>query len=246
MLANTIASFATVVALATAQVAPGFPVSASQSLTLVFAGNNTVSPPGELIPRGETAQAPVIRSPVGASVSSGSFNVLLAVDLDVPRNGTRVQLIHWIATDVTLSSTGNSSAGTLLSIPSTNPVPYLQPSPPVGDSPHSYTFILFQQPPNFNIPSQYANLSNNRVPFNTSQFLRDAGLTTALAANYIRVQNLTGTPTTTFPPARSPTGANSTRPAVFPGAASKSVDGGIMGVVGVVMAVVAGVAAFAL
>lgn len=76
--------------------------------------------------------------------------------------------------------------------------------------------------------------------------MRDAGLTNALAANYIRVQNLTGTPTTTFPPARSPTGASSSSPAAFPGAAAKSVDGGIMGVVVLSMAVVAGVAAFAL
>lgn len=73
-------------------------------------------------------------------------------------------------------------------------------------------------------------------------------MTSPFAANYIRVQNLTGTPTTTFPPARSPTssGAASSSPAAFPGAAGKSVDGGVMGWLGLCMAALVGVAALGL
>ncbi|KAH8644160.1 PEBP-like protein [Alternaria alternata] len=98
--------------------------------------------------------------------------------------------------------------GSPLVIPSDNPVPYLQPSPPVGDIPHSYTFILMAQPRNFSIPSMYDDLADNRVGFNVSQFAADANLTNGIAATWITVQNLTETPTnTSFPPPRpSPTG----------------------------------------
>jgi hypothetical protein len=168
------------------------------------------------------------------------------VDLDVPRNGTRVQLLHWMAANVTLGSS-NSSGMTPLSIP-VGVVPYLQPSPPVGDVPHAYTFIVFPQPANFSVPAQYANLAQNRVGFNTSQFLKDAGLGQALAANYIRVQNLTGTPTTTYPPARpTESGAQtSSSPAAFPGSAQPLMVGGVSFWAGLSTALLAGVAAIAL
>jgi len=231
-----------------AQSAPGFPVSASTPLTVVY-GNNTVSPPGELIPRGETAQPPSISPRIWAADENGPRSaVLLMVDLDVPRNGSRVQLLHWLATNVT-RAVGNSSSEKPLIIP-VAPVPYLQPSPPVGDVPHSYTFIIFPQPANFSIPAKYADLAQNRVGFNTSQFLKDAGISesTALGANYIRVQNLTGTPTTTFPPARpTQSGAqNSSAPLPFPGAAQSLDVGGATFWIGMSTALLAGVAAIAL
>jgi hypothetical protein len=168
------------------------------------------------------------------------------VDLDVPRNGTRVQLLHWMAANVTLGS-GNSSGATPLNIP-VGVVPYLQPSPPVGDVPHAYTFIVFPQPANFSVPAQYADLAQNRVGFNTSQFLKDAGLGQALAANYIRVQNLTGTPTTTYPPARPTASASQTSssPAAFTGGAQAPMVGGVGAWAGLSTALLAGVAAIAL
>jgi hypothetical protein len=168
------------------------------------------------------------------------------VDLDVPRNGTRVQLLHWLATNVVLGS-DNSSDTRPLNVP-VGQAPYLQPSPPVGDVPHAYTFIVFPQPANFTVPAQYAGLAQNRVGFNTSQFVRDAGLGQALAANYMRVQNLTGTPTTTYPPARpSSSGAsNSSVPVAFPGAAQPLAVGGVGFWAGLSTALLAAVAAVAL
>ncbi|KAF1837950.1 hypothetical protein BDW02DRAFT_565456 [Decorospora gaudefroyi] len=41
---------ALLLARATAETAPGFPIDVSQNLTITY-GNNTVSPGGELIPR---------------------------------------------------------------------------------------------------------------------------------------------------------------------------------------------------
>jgi hypothetical protein len=167
--------------------------------------------------------------------------VLLVVDSDVPRNGTRVQLLHWLASNVTLGSNNT------LNVP-VGQVPYLQPSPPVGDSPHAYTFILFPQPANFSIPAQYPDLANNRVGFNVSQFVSAARLGSALAANYIRVQNLTGTATMSFPPPRptSSGAANSTGPAAFPGGAQSVMVGGVGFWAVVATAMLAGAAAVAL
>lgn len=51
MFAKTITSISALLALTSAQSAPGFPIQASQPLAIAY-GNNTVSPPGEMIPRG--------------------------------------------------------------------------------------------------------------------------------------------------------------------------------------------------
>jgi hypothetical protein len=176
--------------------------------------------------------------------------VLLMVDLDVPANNSRVQLIHWLAPNVTLSNATGSVIP--LNIP-IGAVPYLQPSPPVGDVPHAYTFIIFPQPADFSIPEQYADLAMNRVGFNTSRFLKDAGLSTAFAANWITVQNLTGAAATTYPAARpTATGgsgnasASPSAPASFPGAAATGHVGGLTVWAGVGAAVMAGVAALVL
>ena len=50
MFAKTILTAAAALGVATAQTGPGFPIPATQALTVSF-GNNTVSPAGELIPR---------------------------------------------------------------------------------------------------------------------------------------------------------------------------------------------------
>lgn len=167
------------------------------------------------------------------------------VDSDVPRNGTRVELLHWLASNVTLD--GNSSS---LVIPA-GEAEYRQPSPPVGDVPHAYTFILFPQPENFSIPEEFNEVLQSRVFFNTSNFVAAAGLSQpAIAANYIRVQNLTGTATTTFPPPRATnatTGPSSTSPPLaFPGAAPAGFGGATVFWAGLGTALVTGVLAFAL
>lgn len=200
----------------------------------------------------ETANPPSISTPVWASssdydASTPQPGVLLMVDLDVPRNNTRVQLLHWMAANVTLGPKVSNSSSTPLVIPNM-PVPYLQPSPPVGDVPHSYNLVLFSQPANFSIPAQYSNLTNNRVPFNVSQFVSDVGLGSPLAGSYFQVQNLTGTATTTYPPARTPTPTgtgNGSAPTEFQGAAAQLMGERALWV-GVSTALLAGFAAVAL
>ncbi|KAF2018488.1 PEBP-like protein [Aaosphaeria arxii CBS 175.79] len=216
-----------------AQTAPGFPiqVSSSSSPLGVTYGSNEVSPPGELLPRPDTLNPPNISS---SALGSDERGVLLIVDSDVPRNGTRVELLHWLVSNVTVNSQSNSS-GALL-IPGPGEAPYWQPSPPVGDVPHAYSFILFSQPDNFSIPEQFNGVLQTRVFFNVSNFVAATGLSgRALAGNYIRVQNLTGSATTTFPPPRPTNGTNGNNstgtqtPEPFPGGGSVVVVGGGIG-----------------
>ncbi|KAF2658077.1 PEBP-like protein [Lophiostoma macrostomum CBS 122681] len=228
------------------QVAPGFPVSSDPESLTVWYGTNQVSPPGELLPRPDVLTAPSISTPVFSSTGKA---VLFLVDLDVPLNGTRVQLLHWLASNVTV--TGNND--TTLVVPSPSEADYIPPSPPVGDIPHAYTFILFSQPEGFSINETFAD-TNSRIGFNVSEFVSSHGLSQpALAANWISVQNLTGTATTTFPPPR-PTNGTSTNtttsstatPAPFPGAAPMVLGGGRFVWAGIATGLIAAIAAFAL
>jgi hypothetical protein len=131
------------------------------------------------------------------------------IDLDVPRNGARVNLLHWLATDIDLSKSP-------LAIPTTPGAPYQRPNPPAGDSAHRYVFLLFAQPDGFSIPSKYSSIdpptnSSARIGFDLTAFAADTSLRAPLAANYITVQSaLSATASTTFPPAGGSTGTSST------------------------------------
>ena len=151
--------------------------------------------------------------------------LLFMVDLDWPLDTQRVSRLHWLVTGLTLSGStappdGNNTA--VLNIPDPPVAQYMPPAPPVGDVAHSYHFYLFATPPSFSLPSQYLGLgegdsfdengtitgAETRAPFDVNQFLLDCGLDEqdVLARNHVRVRNLAGHPTTTFPPAREATG----------------------------------------
>lgn len=231
--ALSVCALATLFDGAIATTAPNFPIEGgSLDLTLSF-GNNSVSPPGELIPRAgkpplfpsettsiwntnhpcvETVNPPTISTP--AFTSAGSA-VLLLVDTDVPRNGTRVQLLHWLISNVTVSD-----SNLVIPAESSALAAYRQPSPPVGDVAHAYTALLFEQPANFSVPAQFTDVLQSRVFFDTAAFAEAAGLGSAIAANYFRVQNTSGTATQSFPPpASTPTNGTTPPPAEFPGGA---------------------------
>jgi phosphatidylethanolamine-binding protein len=141
------------------------------------------------------------------SLSSGSFSqtgkaVLILIDPDVPRSGTRIPDLYWLAPDITGSVDGTNTTQLTLADPNVaNGVPYLQPSPSAGDYAHRYVFLLFDQPRAFSIPASLGNLSANRLGFNLTAFIAQAGLTAPFAANYILVANNSGPATTSYPPA---------------------------------------------
>jgi hypothetical protein len=125
--------------------------------------------------------------------------VLIMIDPDVPRNGTRIPNLHWVAPDITGTSNGTTIVPlTHTAANASNGVAYLQPSPPVGDSAHRYTFLLYEQPTTW--PSTLGNLSSNRIGFNLTSFAAQYGLTTPIAANYILVANNSSPATASYPP----------------------------------------------
>lgn len=168
-------------------------------------------PAGELIPRPgnhlihfcpllplsntthiETASPPIITAPVTFNPRNADRAILFMIDQDVPRNNSRVTLLHWFIPNILVAGASNGT----LRIPTTGGAPYLQPSPPVGDIPHRYVFLLFRQPDNFSIPAGF-NISPpastaDRIGFNITDFVAKAGLSAPAAANWITVQNLTG------------------------------------------------------
>jgi hypothetical protein len=160
---------------------------------------------------------PSVSTPAWGSTASG---MIIMLDLDVPRDTERVSLVHWLVTGVALTSSDlppDSNNTVLLTSPDPA-VTYMRPSPPVGDVAHSYKFYLFEQPDNFALPPKYANLEDNRAPFDLQEFLADAGMqeSALVASNYFRARNLSGHPTTTFPPPRATTVDLETPPSQTP------------------------------
>jgi phosphatidylethanolamine-binding protein len=167
------------------------------------------------------------------------------VDIDVPMNGTRVEVLHWFLSNATLTGTNNQT-----SLNGTADALYYPPSPPAGDVAHNYNFVLFEQPDDFAVPEQFKGVLETRLFFNTSEFVKAAGLSKPIAANYMQVQNRTGTPTTTFPPPRA---TNGTSPGVSPSSSTAPFPGGAPAVAlggafwgGVVAAGMVGIGAFTL
>ncbi|KAF1985108.1 PEBP-like protein [Aulographum hederae CBS 113979] len=200
---SLLAVSATVLTLVAAQTPAGFEPIAQQSLNLTF-GSNNVSPAGELIPRADTANPPNVSSPVWTTTQN---SLLFMIDLDVPQNDTRVNLLHWLVPNVTSMDRGSAT----LNVPAPPPgAPYIQPSPPGGDLPHRYVFLLYSIPANWTFPEKYANINpptnvTARIGFNLQDFLSAAQLDNAplLAGNYITVQNQTDPgagATGSFPP----------------------------------------------
>ena len=141
-----------------------------------------------------------VLSPPNISAPSMTFAtgraVLIMMDSDVPSNGSRTTLLHWLVPDVTGTTDGLNS--TLLDVRSDSGVPYLPPTPPQGDYPHRYSFLLYAQSDNFSIPSNVN--ADSRRGFDLEGFLSATGLRNGLAANYMLVANVSGPATTSFPP----------------------------------------------
>ncbi|KIW06970.1 uncharacterized protein PV09_02629 [Verruconis gallopava] len=182
-------------AVASAQTFPGFTVTITNKLGVTY-GDISVSN-GQQLPRADVLSPPNISSSDHFSATGKA--VLIMMDSDVPANSTsRTTLLHWLVPDITGVTDGTNS--TYLTLPPSNDgVPYQPPSPPQGDYPHRYSFLLYEQTRDFSIPST-VNASSRRG-FDLKGFLNDTGLVTSLAANYMLVANVSGPASTSFPPA---------------------------------------------
>ena len=117
-------------------------------------------------------------------ISSTGKGLLIMIDPDVNILGSKRPFLHWLIPDVDLS---NETAN----VPTTgsNIVRYFPPSPPAGDPPHRYTFLLYSQPNNFQIPSKYSNLKQSALGFDVNAFTTASGLGQPKAANFMLVQS---------------------------------------------------------
>lgn len=102
------------------------------------------------------------------------------IDLDVPRQNTRVTNLHWLAPNVDISK-----AQAVVS--NTTTAKYLQPSPPKGDTAHRYVFLMYAQQKNFSVPAQFSNVQASRIGFDVNAFAKASGLGAPVAANFIMV-----------------------------------------------------------
>lgn len=118
------------------------------------------------------------------------------VDSDFMRKNQRTTLLQWfqpnlLVTDHILNANINNKHATRVVGAS-----YLQPSPPYGSGPHEYTMLLFEQPQDFSLPSNYNGINpptdiDARVGFNITKFMAATKLDMPIAANYFQV--LSGT-----------------------------------------------------
>ncbi|KAF1973900.1 PEBP-like protein [Bimuria novae-zelandiae CBS 107.79] len=225
---------------ASATLPPGFPLTGGEpNLSLTFM-NNTVSPSGALIPHAETIAPPNITTPTWTSTST---SILIVVDIDAPVNNTRVQVLHFLSSGVTLSPDNRT-----LVIPSSSEAGWVQPSPSAGDIAHAYTVLLFAQPDDFRVPEEFQRVLQTRIPFNVSAFVGAAKLGEPVAANWFSVQNVSATATATATASFAPlagmaTGGVKGNPAEFTGGAVEMgsqcawvMDGAVVaGLVGMVL-----------
>jgi phosphatidylethanolamine-binding protein (PEBP) family uncharacterized protein len=116
-------------------------------------------------------------------ISSKAKGLIIVIDPDVSIGGRKVTYLHWLSPNVDLS-------GEKASVPATsaNMVKYFEPSPPAGDPPHRYTFLLYSQPDGFSVPVQYASLQRSALGFNVTAFASAAGLGQPKAAIFMQVQ----------------------------------------------------------
>ena len=135
----------------------------------------------------ETQKPPTIGT---IAALNGSY-ILIMIDIDAPSrtNTSLAQVIHWTQPGYTSVASKNGSFVPLIS---TSPVvvPYTGPAPSRGSGSHRYVFSLFEQPANFINPKAFAGFgSQNRTHFNTTEYVKQAGLGSIVAANYFVAEN---------------------------------------------------------
>lgn len=114
--------------------------------------------------------------------------VFMMVDPDLNSKHPTSVGLHQLTVNVTTNGTDHAA----------HVARYIEPMPP-GPLAHNYTFLLFEQPRNFTLPTKYSDFfkttddsPKNRLNFRLDSFVNDTGLGKPVAANWFR-QNATGT-----------------------------------------------------
>ena len=142
--------------------------------------------------------APIAYIP--ANVTASSTYVLFLIDIDVPHQGNKVPLLHWLAPNLVAQSQLLVRDNAVTNASTSIGAGYIPPTHPANSGAHRYTFVLFEQPGNWAIPSAYASINppantTARIGFNITDFVAQSGLKSPIAANYLRVLNGTAAET---------------------------------------------------
>jgi phosphatidylethanolamine-binding protein (PEBP) family uncharacterized protein len=168
---------------------PAFDPSAL--LTINYPGVGDVTSGQHLTKDQTSAQPTVTITPANSSVSlSGKFTIAM-VDADIvgSANADGVNR-HWLlnGVEVTDSKVSNVSATAITA--------YAGPGPAAGSGPHRYVIILYQQPDSFAAPADLSQpIGVTRMDLGA--YVKDSGLGSLVAANYITVEE--GTATVSIP-----------------------------------------------
>jgi phosphatidylethanolamine-binding protein len=116
------------------------------------------------------------------------------IDQDVPRNGSKVTLLHWLQPNLVATPEALSVINIMDGASTAIGAEYIPPTPPANSGPHRYTFLLFEQPSMWVIPAEFATINppadtSARIGFDISEFVAASGLSAPVAANYLQVLN---------------------------------------------------------
>ncbi|KAI0143268.1 phosphatidylethanolamine-binding protein [Pestalotiopsis sp. NC0098] len=138
---------------------------------------------GEYIGRAGAQTTPSFAWPKAAP---GTTYLMLALDLDAPFPSLPVlgPILHGIQPGLTAGASGDLTT-------STPPVAgYIGPAPPPLSGPHRYVFLLYEQPSGFDAKKFMPQAEGQEFPmmqrirFDPSKFVKEAGLGEVLASNY--------------------------------------------------------------
>ncbi|CAG8027184.1 unnamed protein product [Penicillium nalgiovense] len=138
--------------------------------------------PGTWLPRKAAQKPPKLHFP-GANPSSTYLIVSLDIDAPFPSFGILSPILHWIQSDIKVTSEG------ALEFDAPFVANYIGPAPPPMSTPHRYIFLLYEQPADFDLkahaPAGGKKLSNsNRMRYDLDAWAEEVKLGPVLAFNY--------------------------------------------------------------
>lgn len=120
--------------------------------------------------------------------------------------------LHWFQPNLVPSANRNLSVDVVATNASTAVgASYIYPQPPADNYAHQYVILLYRQPPNWAVPSNYSRINPpasvyDRFPFDMADFQRAAGLGDPIGTDWFRVLNGTAEQTSSLATA-TPTAA---------------------------------------
>ncbi|KAJ5512377.1 Protease inhibitor (Tfs1) [Penicillium fimorum] len=138
--------------------------------------------PGTWLPRKETQELPKL-SFAGANTTSTYLVVSLDIDAPFPSFVILSPILHWIQSDIKVTSEG------AFEFDAPFVANYIGPAPPPISAPHRYLFLLYEQPEAFDLtayaPTGGRNVSNSsRMRYDLDAWAEEIKLGPPVAFNY--------------------------------------------------------------